>query len=431
MNSELSKFLNEQNLEFSSVNSIPWLVPYSQAAYDYWLIKYHELNTYYTHRIQNLKHKMSSSNISKFTIERFKKLIEALEFNQKQYSSLMQPFLNFKSSQVVSHFDRIPGQQSMSLYLNNIFRDWSWPTDENEKTLEIFQKNLPNNWHPKNFIVVGSGASRLTMDLHQFYKLKNTIAIDINPFLLFVATEMLNGKSFEYFEFPTAPIFLDDIVVKNTLHSPYKNISGLQFLFADIHQLPFRDKICDAVLTPWVIDILPMELTLTAQRLNRILEINGEWINFGPLGFMFSDESKCYSFEEVKNILELNGFELLSHTVVEVPYLISPKSSQKRMEKVLFYRARKIRDVKEESFLYLPKWLIDTSIAIPITDEIRQHQQLAKVNADVFFSLDGKKSIDELSQLMSSAYKIPLDDARQTIVQLFLKFYESRSRTLY
>jgi hypothetical protein len=422
-----SEFQTSSNLKYPLLDAIPWLVPYPEFSLDYWLGKYTELNTYYENRLLALKKELSKKNLNS-TKNRLQKIESALKHNQKTVHALLQPLVDLSTRTNQEGSDKIPGHQTLSLYFSNLFRDWSWETGENEASLQIVQKILPADWQPRNFIVVGSGASRFARDIHRFYNLTTTIALDINPLLVLIAKKMLENKSIQLFELPTAPIFLNDVAIGNELKNLSSKIDGFHLLFADVQKLPFKDKISDSVFTPWVIDILPIEFSKLAQRINRILAPNGEWINFGPLGFMSSEESKCYTFDEIKEILTQQGFKLLSHSVSEIAYLHSPRSSQKRQEKVLCFRAVKVMDAPEEAFQYLPEWLLDYTQPIPLIDEIKEHQLKAKVNADIFFSIDGRKSIQDLIALMSAHYKMSPEAAKLTIVNLLTRFFESKAR---
>lgn len=432
MNSKLPEYLLKKiNLpQFNTINDIPWLFPNSDYYLMYWQAKLQELVKSYHYRIAMLE--AQSQNEKKITTqERLKKIKKAQEYNLKKIEELMNPLIQQKASLELKMNDLIPSQQTLSLYWNNIFRDWSWETSENRDSLNFVAKVLPANWNPESLLTLGCGAGRLAIDIHLEYSLKQSYALDFNPFLLFVAKSMLSQKDLKFYELPHPTIQLAEAASARILKGPQgKPIENFQLLFGDIQNLPFNSNSFSAVLTPWVIDILPMDFSILAERINFILQAGGEWINFGPLGFMHTKESSCYTFEEIKEILQQKGFQIETELVGKIPYLNSPVSAQDRYESVILFRAIKRKDTSQTPYTYLPEWLINRDLPIPISPEIKHHQILAKTNADVFFTLDGKRSFNEISQLLAQHYQMPLDSANQTLMLLFIKFHESQIRTL-
>jgi hypothetical protein len=173
-----------------------------------------------------------------------------------------------------------------------------------------------------------------------------------------------------------------------------------------------------------------MSFSLTAQRINRILKPGGEWLNFGPLGFMFADETLCPTFEEIQELLNRSGFKLEKYHLDQVPYLECPYASQKRIEQVLCFRAVKANDVQEESFSYLPSWLIDYNEPIPLNDLVRETQSYSRIQADISHSIDGKKSVNDIIALMRHHYNISADESRLALITFLTKLFESSARKL-
>ncbi len=425
---EGSYFKNPAGLTYPLLGSIPWLLPYPTSAIDHWIGKQTELNAYFKQRIAKLQEQQKKKNLSAITRQRLSSLEKALLHNQKTIDSCLLPLTQQNSNTQTEINDKIPAHQSLTLYMRNLFRDWCWQSNENQDSLNILQKILPQSWSPKKFLTLGCGSSRLPVDLHQKFSLPCSIAVDFNPLLIFFAQQMLENKKIKLYELPVAPIELNQVAIENELKNPYSQIKNFHLLFADALHLPFKDKSFDSLLTPWFIDIVPIPFESLAQRVNRVLEPSGEWINFGPLGFMFSDETECLSFEEIQETLTAQGFRLEKYSIDLVPYLESPNSTQKRFEKVLSFRALKIHDCEEKKFQYLPDWLLNHNLAVPLDSHVQELQVKAKVNADIIFSIDGKKSINDLANLMSSHYKMDLALARTTIVTYLNKFYESQVR---
>lgn len=416
---------------YQTVNNIPWLFSNPDYFFLYWQSKTAELINSFDFKIRNLLIQKDHTPYAE-TKARLEKLIKAYEYNAKKTEELMAPLQNNPFKEAQAFRDMIPSQQTLGLYWNNIFRDWSWESDENEKSIEIIKQILPQDWTSKTHITLGSGAGRLALDFHLKFSLENSFALDFNPLLNFVFQKMLQYQDLKFYEIPGSSIDINNSSHSWILKNPHSSstTSPLQLLFGDIQDLPFHPRSFTSVLTPWVIDILPMSFDRIAERVNEILEIGGEWINFGPLGFMHANDSLCYSFQELKEILHKKGFEIQTETTAKVPYLQSPISPQSRTEQVIAFRAKKTSDTSVEKFQYLPNWLLDRDQPIPLTQEIKQHQILAKTNADVFFSLNGSISFNQIALLLSQHYQMPKELAQQTLMILFIKFHESQSRTL-
>lgn len=430
INSLNSKLTNQN---YSSINNIPWLFNNPDYYLLYWQAKCNELLKSYYFKITSLQYQITQTKYTE-TKNRLEKLILAYEFNQKQIEKLLLPLFNKAPTELNAFSDLIPSQQTLALYLNNIFRDWSWGTQENENYIEAISKALGNQWHTDEILILGSGSSRLSMDFHLKYKPKFTFALDFNPLLLFIAQKMLSHEDFKLFEIPFPVIEKENISKKWTLHNTILenqlSKQHFQLIFGDIQNLPFKSESFSCVLTPWVIDILPMDFEKLAERVNNLLPIDGEWINFGPLGFMHSKESICHTRSEIVEVLESKGFEVEINTTQAINYLNSPVSSQKRIEEVLIFKARKKKSVPVSTYSYLPAWLLNRDLPIPLNDQIQNQKILAKTTADIFFSIDNQQSFNSLSQLLANHYKMPIEQAQQTLMLLLIKFHESQSRSL-
>lgn len=429
INSLNSKLINPN---YSSINNIPWLFNNPDYYLLYWQAKCNELLASYSYRIQNLeKQKTQTSYLN--TLARLDKLIKAYEYNQKKIQEILKPLFTNTSAKLSEFSDMIPSQQTLTLYWNNIFRDWSWKTNENATSLELLIKTLGNDWRTEDLLVLGSGSCRLVMDFHHHYQPKHTYALDFNPLLQFIAQKMLNHHDLKFYEIPFPVIESQNSVhpwiLQNPNNEKQNTFDNFYLLFGDIQNLPFKEATFNAILTPWIIDILPMEFEKISERINYLLPPGGEWINFGPLGFMHTKESSCHTLEELEEILKFKGFSVEKISKQSIAYLNSPIASQKRIEEVITFRAIKKSKCEVTPFTYLPSWLLNRDIPIPLTDSIRNQQILTKTSADVFFSVDNKNSFNNIAQLFSQHYQMSIEQAQQTLMLLFIKFHESQSRS--
>lgn len=424
-------FSTESGTKYPLIKTIPWLIPEPQIALQYWLDKKKELNLYFEHRLKNIESSLQNPENSPLTTERLQKLGQALKHNQQTLMGLLSPLDRTGTNTSSRLLAPIPSHQSLTLYFKNIFRDWLWSTEENKLSFTFLKNILPSSWKPEKFLILGSGASRLAVDLHHHYKLKNTLATDFNPLLFLFTQQALAQESLSLYDFPTAPLKLTESVCEHHLHNPYPQDENFHLLFADIQQLPFKEKSFNAILTPWVIDILPTHVSFLIKKINSLLPLAGEWINFGPLGFMSSDESQRLTFEELQELVERHGFKIEKYNSDFLPYLHSPGSGQKRSENIFAFRAIKIKDVVFKNESFLPEWLTDYNLPVPFSSTIKEFQGHAKVNADILFSIDGQRSVNELTRLMCAQYKIADEEARHIIVSFLKRLAESQSRKEY
>ena len=276
--------------------------------------------------------------------------------------------------------------------------------------------------------VLGAGAGRLAMDMHKEFRLPMTVAVDFNPLLLAIARRMLNEESLSLYDFTTAPVSIESVVKSYELKSTHGPLPGFNLLCADVADLPFEPHQFQSVLTPWLIDILPFNFRLLAQRVNACLEVNGNWLNFGPLGFLHQKEVWNITQEEIQEQLNECGFEVEAEKVSTMKYLSADDEVNSRNETVYLFNAKKIRDVKVESFTYLPKWMSETSQVVPLSQEMLQHRQVVRLHADLFHTIDGKLSIDQLGVMFASHYKVPADIAKAMVTNVLRQFLESTKR---
>lgn len=419
--------------EFTLVGGIPWLFNNPDYYLLYWQSKANELLNSYNYKVLSLENQKSFSKYPHRT-ERLNKLIKAFEYNQKKMEELLSPLFSKSAEKISSFTDMIPSQQTLSLYWDNVFRDWAWETNENQVTIENFKDFVGANHNFQDVLILGTGSSRFALDFHSQANVNNTFALDFNPLLLFVAQKMLSFQDLKFYEITSSSIEQQNIcqswLLKNPIKKEQIRTDHFHLLFGDILNLPFKEKSFNTILTPWVIDILPMEFEKTTERINQLLPENGDWINFGPLGFMHANEGFCHTKEEIEEILINKGFSIEKMAIKKTNYLNSPISSQKRSEDLLFFHAKKKTETSQTDFTYLPNWLINRDLPIPLNENIRKQQILAKTHADVFFSIDNHQTFNSLSALLANHYKMSIEQSQQTLMLLFIKFHESHFRSL-
>ncbi len=150
------------------VNDIAWLFKDPEYFMLYWSNKKSEFINYHKLSAQNIEVELKNHKLGTATRARLELLKKAHDLNQQSLSEILKSL----SSSTQGLFDvAVPSHQSLHLYRKNLFRDWGWDTDENETSLSLVKDLLGSQWKPSKFAVLGSGASRLAMDLHSEFKL--------------------------------------------------------------------------------------------------------------------------------------------------------------------------------------------------------------------------------------------------------------------
>lgn len=110
-------------------------------------------------------------------------------------------------------------------------------------------------------------------------------------------------------------------------------------MFAAAWRAPFVPQSFDAVLTPWLVDIVELDFAASAAHLNRLLVPNGRWVKFGSLAFPWRRPALQHGRDELLAILAESGFEVAGVEEATLPYMRSPASRHGRLESVLAFAA--------------------------------------------------------------------------------------------
>ncbi|MFW7380011.1 MAG: methyltransferase domain-containing protein [Oligoflexus sp.] len=382
--------------------------------------------------VLQLKTELKQDRLLATTQNRLQKLIQAKIEHNREVLKIMEPIRvtgHGQAEHSIALKVKLPETQALMSYYSNVLRDWSYGDEENQICLDLILKTIGPEKNLGSFGVFGAGACRLPYDVHRSTECERTIAVDINPYLFYVAKRALSGKNLTLYEFPMAPVNLDAHGVKLKCKAPTSLKDGFHFLLADAMNPSFVDHAFDTIMTPWIIDIVHQDIRDLFRRFNRILKVGGRWINFGSLAFFHRQFHLCYSLEETLEIVKESGFEVERHFQEDIPYLHSPYSSQKRTEKVVSFCAKKIADIDQpEEFHYLPKWLLNLDEPIPLLTDLQQQVLVNQTLADVFRLIDGKRSLTELARDAAPQLQLPIENVQTMLRGLLTKFFEDRLR---
>ena len=418
---------------------VPWLYADPLNARREWQARFNGFTEFNATEQKRLRSALGDPSISAAGRDRVHALLEAREVHHSQVTALLEPMgLNAASAGSVpamASSAKVPQHQGLSSYYANIFRDWAWQNGEHEGLLEALESVLPRSRLPfARALTLGAGAGRLPYDFHIRHQPELSVALDINPLLTAVAARVASGETVPMVEFPIAP-FDGHYAVAQDCRAPIADSPGekshdnLLFMLADGMTPPFRPASFDAVITPWLIDIMPQDLRTFIPRINRLLEHDGVWMNTGTCAFFHGAAARCYSEEEVVALVENNGFELLSVTHCTLPYLKSPFSGHGRTERIFSFSARKIADVEVgAAYQFLPTWLTDTDCPMPENQAFTVTSANHLLKAQVLGAIDGQRSVDELGALVAKQYGLQVEEAVAAVQRIVIDAFEATSR---
>lgn len=345
---------------------------------------------------------------------RLRKLLAALDLGEPRAS--IETYLALRT--------RLPPDQGLMTYFPNVHRDWSWGEEENEASITVVGDAMGEHT-ARRTLVLGAGAGRLAYDLHDRTEAELTVALDFNPLLSLVGSRVASGETLELYEFPLAPIDTNHAAILRELAAPRPAREGLRFVIADVHRPPFPAKAFDAVVTPWLIDILPGDFAELCARVNHLLEDDGVWINFGSLSFHQADPAAQLGPDECFEIVEQQGFEAPVHTDTKIPYLCSPASRHGRRETVLSWRAAKKRHIKRPArHEALPDWIVRGKEPIPAIEHFRVAAMSTRIHAQIMSLIDGRRSIADIAGLLERERLMPAIEAEASIRGLLIKLFD-------
>ncbi|MBS0373288.1 MAG: class I SAM-dependent methyltransferase [Proteobacteria bacterium] len=417
-------------VDFPIVGGIPWLFPDPAFSLGEWRNRL----TLYLEEFRAAERAAEASLAAaerRSTRDRLLALLAGYRGQGRLVRSLCEPLslptLPLPHATPLAFGTRLPLSQDLHSYYVNVHRDWSWGAAENAASHAIVADALGSP--VGRVLVLGAGACRLAYDLHQAGAQAQTVALDINPLLLFVAARLLAGEPVRLYEFPIAPLRGLDVAVERELRAPAPARPGLHLVFADAWRAPFAAQSFDAVLTPWLIDIVEIDLPAIAAAVNRLLVPGGRWVNFGSLAFPWREPSRQYGPDELADIAQESGFEVVRQADASLPYMQSPASRHGRVETVAVLaadkRQRAPRDADETG---VPNWLLDPSVPVPRTQSFALAADATRIQAVVLALVDGRRSMREVASILVEQRLLPEPQASSAVRGLLERMHRSGER---
>ena len=410
-------------LSFGDIK-IPFIFNDVNAAIQGWCARINGFNQKIEEDIELLMSQAIDKHSAKLTRKRLKSLLSAKKQYRDQVNEHLECFSKYSLEQYAYIKNTIAKNQGVDSYINNIFRDWSWDNGENEQQLSVVNEVISDDMYKAGVtLTLGAGASRLSYDFHQEYCSTHSVLLDINPMLLGAASKILNGEVVSLNEFPVAPLSIDYFAVSKQCQLSVKqpHVQEFSYILADVLNVPLAAKTFDTVLTPWVIDIIPMDLREFIPHINRLLKTGGVWVNTGSLAFFHNNQQWNYSEQEVIDLLKKFGFDEVIVNRTKIDYLNSPHSAHGRIENVFSFSAKKKFDsVVPEMFNYFPEWINNPDLKIPNQAEILASSSKHLLQAQVLSAINGERSIAEIGHLLAKQYEMSEENAFAAVRQILI-----------
>ena len=416
-------------IKFPALNGIPWLFAAPEAA----MLDWQQRAQYQLQSMMSEIKEVEASSMqakSKLTRKRLEKVAQGLHHNLTVLAELLKPLaIQGKATKAVSDAvkSQLPLTQKLMGYYTNLHRDWCWGDGEQSATHE-FVKGLNRSSKWGRVLVLGAGSGRYAYDLSLSGLAEAVVALDINPLLMLFGQRVASGQTIRLNEFPIAPKSINEVVVLGECKAPQAASDSLIWLFGDGMNPPFKSASFDTVVTPWFIDVIPQDLAALSASINRILKPGGQWVNFGPYGFLNASWPGQYSAEEVIEIVNGQGFRGAHSEQTRVPYLQSPYSGQNRFETILGFCAHKEKDVIAPApYRHYPNWLLNLSLPIETNERLSRYGFATQLQSEVLLQIDGKKSIQSMAVTFAQKYQLEPHQAEAALLTLLRQLWDQGS----
>jgi len=420
-------------VDFPILNGMPWMFAEPQSALGEWRGRLQFSLQQLSQEVASLDKELKNDDLSSLAKRRVERYKKAVKSHKRSLQKLLRPVemqsLQGNYESYLALRTRMPTDQGLNTYYANIHRDWSWGKEENEASLKQIRAVLHDHAELGNVLVLGAGAGRLAYDIHSELNCSMTVAMDFNPLLMLVAKAVTSGGELRLYEFPIAPLSLEDDAVVRKLSAPQAVDENFHLVFGDALRAPFPDETFDTVVTPWLIDIISEDLPVLGARINGLLKDNGRWVNFGSLAFSSPERARCYSPDETKAIVAESGFSDPYVSQATIPYMSSPASRHGRQERVFSFSAYKERVVgKPERHKALPDWIVSGDEPVPLSPSFRQQAMTTQVYSFIMSLIDGKRSIKDMSVVLEQQKLMTKDEAVAAIRSFMTRMYDDSVR---
>ena len=232
-------------VDFPLLDGMPWMFAEPQAALGEWRGRLQFAMQKLSQEVSDLERELANDELRPLAHRRVLRYKKALDAHKRSLQKLLHPIdVHALSGNVESYLalrTRLPTDQGLNTYYTNIHRDWVWGDEENKASLKQIRSVLHDNAELGNVLVLGAGAGRLAYDIHTELNCITTVAMDFNPLLMLIAKAVTNGEQLSLYEFPIAPLALEDDAVLRTLSAPAVADENFHLVLGDALRPPFPD----------------------------------------------------------------------------------------------------------------------------------------------------------------------------------------------
>jgi SAM-dependent methyltransferase len=383
------------------------------------------------------------SNQDSLSAKRSQKFLQNLVEHKKSFQKILEDLIHDKVPQdaaLAALGARVAANQSFVSYARNLPRDWAWDDAEPYEIVEngkmiaaALEKSqlLANRDKIKRILVLGAGACRFPLQIHELLQPEHTVCVDINPWLLWSGLRIASGKSMTFCEFPVAPTdeSCHAVMHKVSRPKPAQNFYGL---LADVRELPLADASFDLVVTPWLIDILQTPVLETFAAVNRVLRPGGYYFNFGSLAFPGANPKDWHDLNEITQLMGRSGLTLNYKDQVRLPYLCSPYSSQWRSEINTVWTAEKTADVAPLKAQEMHQgWASQDNVPVPPHGRFNELFSQANIYLAILSQIDGKRTLNDLAGFLEAKFGLPAAMGKNLIADFLQTAVERDTMSLW
>jgi uncharacterized protein YbaR (Trm112 family)/SAM-dependent methyltransferase len=326
-------------LAYPRVGGIPVLLPNAERHVELWRRQLERLLEQGEHTFAALTGGAGEPGLHSATRARLKALGRAVKDQVDDLARIMAPALG---GALAGDGGGLP--RGVVEYIGLLYRDWGWSSAgyrENEPALAELGRLLGAG-ELGRVLVFGAGACGLAYELHLRRGSDQTVALDIDPYLLVIAERVVRGESVRLTEASLKWIEGREVSRQWRLQAEHGPLAREAFwcVFADGLTPPFDRETFDTVVTPWFIDQVPRDLPAFVRTLHQLLRPGGRWVNQGPL--VYPEQTpfeRRYAREELFEIVRAAGFSLGGWSRTSQRYLVSPLTGNGKIESVLSFVA--------------------------------------------------------------------------------------------
>ncbi len=421
-------------VDFPVIAGLPWLFAEPDATLAEWRGRLHMALRKIDQEAAAVARDLKDASLRPAARARTERFGEALGAHRDALAAFLEPFgadgLSTRYETYLALRTRLPTDQGLNTYYQNVHRDWSWGDEENAASVEAIRAVLGGHEQLGEVLVLGGGAGRLAYDLQAAFETTGVTMLDFNPLLALVARRMADGERFEFHEFPIAPLTPGAGAVLRELAAPSPAGDGFSVVLGDALRPPFAAGRFDTVVTPWLIDVIGEDPAVLAARINGLLADGGRWLNFGSLAFDSPSPAGRHSTEDIVAIAGEAGFDPVVSDDRSIPYMCSPASRHARRETVFTFAATKAGNAKRPArHRALPDWIVTGKEPVPLSPSFRTQAMSTQIYAFVMSLIDGKRSIEDMAKLFEQQQLMPRDEAVPAIRNFLIRMVDDSART--